>query len=221
MEKVLTDDGSFTFRNMDVDETYHSHSGAANEARLKYAGPSGILEIAKAAEPDATMRILDYCFGLGYNSAAAIDAIRAVNPDVAIEIVALELDQGILDHACTIDAPFESFQLVKKACVSHDVKEGGVHLKIVLGDARKTINQLDGSFDAVFFDPFSPQKAPDMWTQGVFASLFSIMKPGAKLTTYSCARIVRDNLRSAGFIVQDGPIIGRRGPSTIASKPNI
>lgn len=221
MKKVITDDGSFTFRNMDIDETYHSHSGAANEARKKYAEPSGIIEMAKAAGLDTTIKILDYCFGLGYNSAAAIDAIRAVNPNVTIEIVALELDQGILDLACTIDAPFVSFPLIKRACKEHDVTEGNVHLRILMGDARITINDSGGSFDAVFFDPFSPQKAPDMWTKDVFETLYTVMKPGAKLTTYSYARVVRDNLREAGFIVQDGPIVGRRSPSTIALKPNI
>ena len=38
------------------------------------------------------------------------------------------------------------------------------------------------------------------------------------LATYSCARIVRDNLKEAGFEVFDGPSVGRRAPSTIAKK---
>jgi tRNA U34 5-methylaminomethyl-2-thiouridine-forming methyltransferase MnmC len=42
------------------------------------------------------------------------------------------------------------------------------------------------------------------------------MKKGAMMSTYSCARIVRDNLKNAGFEVKNGPIIGRRSPSTIA-----
>ena len=38
------------------------------------------------------------------------------------------------------------------------------------------------------------------------------------LTTYSCARQVRENLKKAGFIVKDGPCVGRRAPATIALK---
>jgi tRNA U34 5-methylaminomethyl-2-thiouridine-forming methyltransferase MnmC len=44
------------------------------------------------------------------------------------------------------------------------------------------------------------------------------MKEGAKLSTYSYARWIRNNLKNAGFEVLDGPILGRRSPSTIALK---
>jgi hypothetical protein len=41
------------------------------------------------------------------------------------------------------------------------------------------------------------------------------MKEGAKLSTYSYARWIRNNLKNAGFEVLDGPILGRRSPSTV------
>jgi tRNA U34 5-methylaminomethyl-2-thiouridine-forming methyltransferase MnmC len=44
------------------------------------------------------------------------------------------------------------------------------------------------------------------------------MKPNSRLATYSCARVVRDNLKNAGFQIFDGPKLWRRGPSTIAVK---
>ena len=47
------------------------------------------------------------------------------------------------------------------------------------------------------------------------------MKPGAKLSTYSCAKSVRQNMIAAGFNVLDGPAIGRKSPATIAKKPNL
>ncbi len=221
MEKVITADGSITFRNKEIDETYHSHSGAATEARLKYGEPSGIVELARKARHNTTIHILDFCFGLGYNTAAAIDMIREVNTCCQIDIIGLEIDQTILDTACTIDAPFASYALVQKACRDHDAKEGDVRIRILLGDAKQTIATLDTHFDAVLFDPFSPKKVPVMWTADVFRSIFHVMRPAARLTTYSCARIARDSLRTAGFIVSDGPVVGRRGPSTIALKPNI
>ncbi len=219
MERIITDDGSITFRNRDIDETYHSHSGAANEARLKYVEPSGIVDLAGKSGKERIIRVLDFCFGLGYNSAAAIDAIRGVNPDVRIEITALEIDQTILNLARTIDAPFKSYGLVQKACKDHDVEENNVRVKILRGDAREKVKELDARFDVVFFDPFSPKKMPAMWTDGVFKSIRAVMRPCARLTTFSCARVVRDNLARAGFDVLDGPIIGRRGPATVGIAP--
>jgi len=41
------------------------------------------------------------------------------------------------------------------------------------------------------------------------------MNKNAKLSTYSYARTVRENLKEAGFEVIDGPVLGRRSPSTI------
>jgi tRNA U34 5-methylaminomethyl-2-thiouridine-forming methyltransferase MnmC len=57
-----------------------------------------------------------------------------------------------------------------------------------------------------------------MWTNEFFIDIRNKMKENGRLSTYSCARFVRDNLRQAGFIVKDGPIIGRKSPSTIAVK---
>jgi tRNA U34 5-methylaminomethyl-2-thiouridine-forming methyltransferase MnmC len=70
----------------------------------------------------------------------------------------------------------------------------------------------------VFFDAFSPNKVPEMWTKEFFSDIYDKMKKNGKLSTYSCAKFVRDNLKQAGFIVKNGPVIGRRSPSTIAIK---
>ena len=73
-------------------------------------------------------------------------------------------------------------------------------------------------FDIVFLDPFSPRKNPELWSEEFFKEIYSRMKKGAKLATYSCARKIRENLKTAGFKVIDGPNVGRRGPSTNAIK---
>ena len=71
MIEIVTNDGSVTFRSDKFDETYHSKSGAVEESFKKFAEPSKVGELAKSGK----IVILDICFGLGYNSAAAIDAI--------------------------------------------------------------------------------------------------------------------------------------------------
>ncbi len=70
----------------------------------------------------------------------------------------------------------------------------------------------------MFLDPFSPKKCLQLWTKEFFDNIHRVMKKKSRLATYSCARIVRDNLKSAGFMIQDGPKLWRRGPSTIAIK---
>ncbi|HLP79875.1 MAG TPA: hypothetical protein VK158_04530, partial [Acidobacteriota bacterium] len=74
---VQTKDGSMTLHNSEYDQTYHSQSGAWEEAVEKYVKPCSIKD---------GQRILDYCFGLGYNTLAALACASRLS------IVALEND---------------------------------------------------------------------------------------------------------------------------------
>ncbi len=211
MKKVITEDKSITFYNEEFDETYHSTTGAVEEAYEKYVKPLNVSD---------GMTILDFCYGLGYNSAAAMSSCSNLN------ITALEVDEDIISKSFTINIPEkleETYkylrQLMGKNPVS-DAKGNVIHL--IIDDALKVMYELlPNMFDRVFFDPFSPQKHPDMWTEDVFKEMIRIMKPGGKLATYSCSKRVRRAMSAAGFDVKDGPCIGRRSPSTIAVKPSI
>ena len=98
----------------------------------------------------------------------------------------------------------------------YEFKNQNVDIKIIIGDATKTIKKIDKSFDAVFLDPFSPPKNPELWTLEFFKEVKDRMNLTAKLATYSCAGVVRRNLAKAGFEVIDGPCIGRKSPSLVA-----
>ena len=78
MQKVTTHDGSETFLNVEVNESYHSYTGAVEEAREKFCIPAGI----KALAQKGSFRLLDVCFGMGYNSAMAISIALLENPDL-------------------------------------------------------------------------------------------------------------------------------------------
>ncbi|MDP3990582.1 MAG: MnmC family methyltransferase [archaeon] len=216
MKKIITADNTETFLNEEVGETYHSHTGAVDEALKKYAIPCKIAEKAKTGK----LRILDAFFGMGYNSAMAIDIALKENPDCVIEVFGLEFDPEIIKKIQEVNPPIDFFKHYKKLSpTSLEFKEGNVTVKILLGDARETVKTLtDDSFDAVFFDPFSPKTAPEMWTKELFEDVYRIMKTSANFATYSCARMARDNISAAGLMYDDGPIVGRRGPGTIAMK---
>lgn len=211
MEEVTTSDGSVTFRNTEYDETYHSVSGAKEEAVKKFAEPCNLPVLKEAT-------ILDVCFGLGYNSAAALDLFRGD----AIEIIALENDQDILDRIKDVDAPFLTYGLIQLLAEEKEVfieVENRVFLKLLLADAKESIKRLpDDHFNVIFLDPFSPKKCPELWTERFLKEIYRVSKKGAILATYSCARSVRDNLKAVGFKVRDGPCIGRKAPSTVAVK---
>jgi tRNA U34 5-methylaminomethyl-2-thiouridine-forming methyltransferase MnmC len=205
MDKIITADGSETFLNETVGETYHPRLGTMDEEVEKYV---------VALDVVSGKVIFDVCFGLGYLTAAALD----VGP---VTVYCFENDEEIMRKVLEVNPTFEKYGLIKEFIRGFfggkDVYEkDGVKLVMMFGDARKTINEMKEKADYVFFAPFSPAKAPDMWTEEFFSDIRKKMKDGGKLATFSYARIVRDNLKKAGFSIRDGPIRGRRSPSVIA-----
>ena len=206
MKIIVTKDGSITYHNLKFNETYHSISGAKEESVKKFLEPC--IEIIQSKKK---INVLDICFGLGYNSAALIDYILNNNLDCNINIIGLEIDEEILNKIKdNRSSGFDNYKIIQGK------KSEKIYIEIKLGDARNLIEKLDQKFDIVFLDPFSPKKCPELWTKKFFIDIKKKMNEKGILTTYSCAKIVRENLKSAGFKIKDGPCVGRRGPSTIA-----
>jgi tRNA U34 5-methylaminomethyl-2-thiouridine-forming methyltransferase MnmC len=216
LKKILTNDNSESFHNEEVGESYHSHTGAVEEALKKYAEPCKIKEIAKTGK----LKILDVCFGMGYNSAMAVDVALAENPDCEIEVVGLEYDPEIVEKIQEVNPAIKFFEHYKNLTPTNlEFKHKNVTVKIILGDAKESVKNLpENHFDAIFFDPFSPKTAPEMWTVKLFKQMYRVLKESGILATYSCARHIRDNMKEANLFWDEGPIVGRRGPATIATK---
>ena len=161
LKKFLTADNSESFMNEVVGESYHSHTGGVEEALKKYAVPCKIKELAKTGK----LSILDVCFGMGYNSAMAISVALEENPDCEIEVIGLEYDPNIISKIQEVNPAILFFIHYKQLTPQKlEFKQGKVSVKVLLGDARETCKELpENHFDAVFFDPFSPKTAPEMW----------------------------------------------------------
>jgi len=70
MHQIITKDSSITHYNEEAEDYYHSKSGAKEEAVEKHAKALGV-------RPGKV--IFDICFGLGYNTAAALDICPATD----------------------------------------------------------------------------------------------------------------------------------------------
>jgi len=223
---VRTDDGSLTFHNDEVDECYHTTSGALEEALEKHLIPSGLLNKSK------DIVVGDLFFGLGYNSIVAMQQFFEKHENGFMQIFAFENDIGILSKIKDLELPniYKPFQeKIVKLLDSLEKKtndyslyvyaDDNIFISLYLGDIRDTLLLLSNEvLDIVFFDPFSPKKHPVFWEVPLLEEVFRIMNKDSALTTYSCARKVRDNLKAVGFEVMDGPCVGRKSPSTVALK---
>jgi tRNA U34 5-methylaminomethyl-2-thiouridine-forming methyltransferase MnmC len=64
-EIVTTEDGSITCLDAPTGELYHNRAGAYTEALENYVGPCALPHLVAK---QTSLRVLDVCFGLGYNS---------------------------------------------------------------------------------------------------------------------------------------------------------
>ena len=55
--------------------------------------------------------------------------------------------------------------------------------------------------DIVYFDAFSPNIQPELWSKEIFEGLYKIMSERSLLITYSSRGVVKSALREAGFTV--------------------
>jgi tRNA U34 5-methylaminomethyl-2-thiouridine-forming methyltransferase MnmC len=226
----LTQDGSYTFFSQEYQEAFHSAFGAKQEAEVRYIQPCLIKQLAAK---QSTIRLLDICYGLGYNSAAALEAIWAVNSECQVELIALEIAIDVPQQAVNYNllagwrqSPSEESasspipQLLAKLANQLVVKDEFLQAKLVLGDARQTIASIIQSgwqADAIFLDPFSPPKCPQLWTVEFISLVAQCLTPRGRLATYSCSAAVRTALLLAGLNIGSITGIGRKSPGTIAS----
>lgn len=216
----LTADGSYTFFSTTFNETFHSKFGARQEAESKFVRPTHLAQ--KALQP--RLVLLDVCYGLGYNTAVALETIWAVNPDCQVQFLGLELDAtaaiAAVDQGLFVQYSPQVQQVVEGLARQAEAEIKGFRGSLLLGDARQTIHQvhLQGwQADAIFLDPFSPPRCPQLWTVEFLHQLSCALNPQGRLATYSCAAAVRAALLANHLQIGSTPPVGRRAPGTIAS----
>ena len=239
MHWQITDDGSRTLWNEQLDETYHSGCGAVLESLVVYLHNSAILARMSKSEPTA---VLEY--GLGTGTAFLLTAAVAELHRAALRYRALEL--SVLPAAVFADLRFDDCKLDRlddasaarfgevlhaaqrlipklaqwRSSLPEEVVEGTyratitehVELEVVVGDACNYRAGNGDSFDAVYFDPFSPATNPLLWTREVYEVAMNSLRPGGALVSYCVKSAVRHDLEALGFAVHklSGPVGGKR-----------
>jgi radical SAM protein (TIGR01212 family) len=219
-DRVITDDGSPTFYNSQVKEHYHTLAGARSEAELKYVVPGRLHERLTTGP----VRLLDICFGLGYNSLLACETALAAGGK--LEIIALEMDKTVVRRAAAelsgISEVLEWNKVLDELLQNGFWQHEGISITILWGDARHTAPLPEvqkARFNLIWLDAFSTQKNSELWTVDFFRHLHPLLTPDGTLLTYSAAIPVRSGLTEAGFVVGETAAFGRDRGGTLAALP--
>lgn len=230
---MKTGDGSSTFYSETFGEWFHNREGACQEAQTTYVESAAIAQRAQQKAQAALtsegaevapLKILDICYGLGYNTAAALEAIWAVNEACPVDIQALEIDiepaKSALTQGLTQRYSPAVQQVLRDLATDGKATRNSCSAEILLGDARQQIQPLVAQgwqADVIFLDPFSPPNCPQLWTTEFLALVAQCLNPnGGTLVTYSCAAAMRIALKLAGLSIGTLQTAARKWPGTIA-----
>ena len=227
---IKTEDGSYTLlseQRENQSETLHSIHGARTEAFEKFVIPSKLKELAD--EGAEVIKVLDICSGIGYNASAVLDYLKDSNVRIEIDMV----ESSIETLAATLFVPniCESHSYIKKVIENYLIEHEYLQFNKVLSslpqnitinihvcDAREYLkNAPEKEYDAVFLDPFSPSKSPELYSIDFFKKLKEFLTPTALILTYTAASPVRSAIVGAGLYIGEGPQVKRSG-GTIASR---
>jgi len=201
---VITNDGSHSIFNPEVNETYHSKHGAIVEAEHVFI-KNGLL-----AENKKQFNILEVGFGTGLN--ALLTAQKAKQKNIAVNYHGIELypvpKESYTQLNFTDLIGEETSELLKLHDCSWET-EHKIHdyFKLTKNKIALEDYKSDTQFDIIYFDAFSPEKQPYLWDDKIFNNMYNLLKDDGFLITYCAKGVVKRTMKAAGFeiIVLDGP----------------
>jgi tRNA U34 5-methylaminomethyl-2-thiouridine-forming methyltransferase MnmC len=203
---VMTQDGSYTLYSKDHRVTYHSKYGAIQESNHVFVD-SGLLPVLKKQDK---ISILELGFGTGLNVLLTwkntVD-IDAVHVDYhSFDVYPLPED---LLNACVYEDHLKIPTTISKNILTSDWD------KLIEVDSRFTLTKHnkdileetlpDNYFDIVYFDAFSPESQPELWSISLFEKIHESMTNEAILVTYCAKGEVKRILKKIGFTLESLP----------------
>ena len=204
-----TGDNSRTLYIEELDECYHSHHGALQEAEHVFI-KNGLEKL-----DEKEINILEMGFGTGLNVLVTLQKFLQ-STDLRINYYSLEKypisqeEVQNLDYGKLFENP-----VIKEAYIEIHSCEWEMLVQIQPNFFLKKIKtdffELDKinlpEIDLVYYDCFGARVQPDLWEKSLFELVKNKMKKGGLLTTYSSKGSVRRVLQELGFEVQklDGP----------------
>lgn len=204
----ITEDGSKTIFIDELNECYHSHYGALQEARHVF------IKNGLKSFKNYEINILELGFGTGLNVLVTVDQLLKDKIDFKINYFGVEKypvsDEEIAE--LNYDELFENEELKKIYRKIHSVDWEildeiipNFKFKKIRADFFEIKNLEIPKIDLVYFDCFGAKVQPDLWERPLLEMVSEKMKKNGILTTYSSKGSVRRVLQELGFEVERKP----------------
>ena len=201
---VITNDGSHSIFNAEMNECYHSKHGAIVEAEYVFI-KNGLL-----AENKKQFNVLEIGFGTGLN--ALLTAQKARQKNISVNYHAIELYPVPEKNYSQLNFTELIGERKSKLLQIHECEWEKEH--VINNFFNLTKNEIalekytsNTKFDIIYFDAFSPEKQPELWTAEIFQNMYDLLNEDGFLVTYCAKGVVKRTMKVVGFeiIVLDGP----------------
>lgn len=206
---------------------FHPAVGPEAEAETLYVRQLSLRE--RLVHASGPLVIWDVGLGAAGNALAAMHALSAHAGTLVVEsfdrsLAALQFALSRLDELPALrlcEGPLR--QLAVESQASWQIGSLQICWRVHLGDFPRLLEQPAATQwakpHAIFWDPHSPARNPEMWTLSVFQALFQQLDPRrpCALATYSRSTLVRTALLLAGFHVGVGFGVGAKEETTVAA----
>ena len=218
---IVSKDGSFTLKPQLINETYHSSNGAYTEAMHIYIN-SGVDFLHQHYKTEE-ITIIDIGLGTGLNCILSYIWQDKTEDAPKINYYGIEKFPLTIEKVEKLNYPSylekeAGFNITQLTEITKQIHTSNWETQIAISDNFnltkikadiQTINLKEhikiNSKTVIFYDTFSPNSQPELWSREIFKKLSDIIGTESILVTYSSKGTVKQALREAGFNVKRLP----------------
>jgi tRNA U34 5-methylaminomethyl-2-thiouridine-forming methyltransferase MnmC len=205
MNKItLTADGSNTLYNELIGEHYHSKHGALQESKHVFIDAG--LKHAISSFPGQQINVLEVGFGTGLNF--LLSAAFGQENQIALNYTSLEAFPLQIEELESTGYNNYVPQEIWEGTVNNYGKALQQAVEVVQGQQLRIVHtylhryETDQQFDLIYYDAFSVQHQPEMWSDEIIAHVCKFLKPGGIFVTYAITGKLKRALKSIGFSIE-------------------
>jgi tRNA U34 5-methylaminomethyl-2-thiouridine-forming methyltransferase MnmC len=202
-----TADGSNTLYNETIGEHYHSKHGALQESRHVFVN-AGLTQVASCF-PDQEINLLEVGFGTGLNF--LLTAAWCAENQIQLRYTSLEAFPLQVEELESTGYHNYVPEAIWKGMISNYGKTLQQMTAILPEQQLRVVHtylhrfETQEQFDLIYYDAFSVQHQPEMWTDEIIAHVCQFLKPGGIFVTYAITGKLKRALKAIGFTLEKLP----------------
>ncbi len=202
-----TADGSNTLFNESIGEHYHSAHGALQESKHVFIDAG--LKHAIDQNPNKVIKILEIGFGTGLNFILSFAHCEENNIHLNYTgIEAFPLSKTLIEE--TDYKQYVNSEIWRKFSSKYDEARANrqnlsSHCELKIAHTTLEEFNCEEKFDLIYYDAFSVQHQPDMWTNEIIAHACSFLNEGGIFVSYAITGNLKRAVKACGFTIQKLP----------------